>query len=65
MQQAGCTLILCVQAIVGIHHLASLGGSSGSSSGSGGPALLVLLTEDGSVLLLDGDSFEGRPLPLR
>jgi len=46
---------------VGIHHLASLGGSSGS----GGPTLLVLLTEDGSVLLLDGDSLEGRPLPLR
>ena len=48
----------CVQAVVGIHHLASLGPS-------GGAALLVLLTEDGSVLLLDGDSLEGRPMPLR
>lgn len=46
----------CLQAVVGIHHLAFNGG---------GPALLVLLTEEGSVLLLDGDSLEGRPLPLR
>lgn len=46
----------CLQAVVGIHHLAFNGG---------GPALLVLLIEEGSVLLLDGDSLEGRPLPLR
>ncbi|PRW44437.1 transforming growth factor-beta receptor-associated 1 isoform X1 [Chlorella sorokiniana] len=55
------------RAIVGIHHLPSLGGTSSTSGGGGGApaALLVLLTEDGSVLLLDGDSLEGRPLPLR
>lgn len=47
------------QAIVGIHHLAAP--ASGGSRGS----LLVLLTEDGVVHLLDGDSLEGAPMPLR
>lgn len=41
------------QAIVGIHHLPAPVG------------LLVLVCEDGAALLLDGDSLEGRPLPLR
>jgi hypothetical protein len=41
-----------LQAILGIHHLSEIG-------------LVVLLSEDGSVLLLDAETLEGRPLPLR